>query len=63
MQHLPLQQPIRQPKANVKPRLFSLDSSHEFHLDPLLKVATLVEKEEFDLDGYLFDASCLFVSQ
>ena len=62
MQYLPLRL-IQQPKAKVKPRHDSLDCSHEFRLDHLLEVATLVEKEEFDLDGYLFDASCLFVSQ
>lgn len=63
MQHLPIQQPLERPKMKAKPRLDSLDSSHEFSLDHLREVVTLVENEEFDLDGYLFDASCLFVAQ
>jgi hypothetical protein len=63
MQCLPLFQPVPQVKAQVRPSLNSLDCSHEFSLDHLLEVITLVEKEEFDLEGYVFDDSCLFVSQ
>jgi hypothetical protein len=63
MQYLPPLQPIHEPKANRRPRLDSLDSSQEFSLDHLVEVLTLVEKEECDLDGYVFDDSCLFVSQ
>lgn len=63
MYSLPLLQPTKQPEAQARPRLDSHDCSHEFSLDHLLEVITLVEKEEFDVDGYVFDDSCLFVSQ
>ena len=63
MQYLPLLQAIQQPNEQAKPRLCSHDCSHEFSLEHLVEVITLVEKEEFDLEGYVFDDSCLFVSQ
>jgi hypothetical protein len=61
MQYLPLHS-VRQPMPQEKPHPASLDSSAEFSFDHLLEVVTLVEKEEFDLDGYVFDDS-LVVSQ
>lgn len=63
MQYLAPLQPIQQPLGQARPHLDSHDSSHEFSLNHLLEVITLVEREEFDLDGYVFDDSCLFVSQ
>jgi len=55
--------PVRRPQAESKPRLKSFDSSHEFSPEHWLEVCKLVEREDFDLDGYVFDDSCLFVSQ
>ncbi len=63
MEQLFLVQPVPQPIAAIRPHLDSLDSSPEFSLEHMLELVTLVEEEEFDLDGYVFDDSCLFVSQ
>lgn len=45
--------------AETKPRLESLDSAPEFSLDHLLEVYRLIDIEEFELDGYVFDDSIL----
>ena len=45
-----------------KPRLESLDSGPECSLKHLLQLYRLVEIEDHELDGYVFDDSCLRVS-
>jgi hypothetical protein len=47
---------------NVKPRLESFDSAQEFSLEHLRAVRKLVKSEDLELDGYVFDDSCLRVS-
>jgi hypothetical protein len=63
MQYSPVLEPVSPVQAESKPRLTSHDSGQECSLEHWLEVYRLVEKEEFDLDGYVFDDSCLFVSQ
>ena len=48
---------VHPPQAERKPRLVSFDSGQEFSLENYLAVYKLVEKE--DLEGYVFDESCL----
>jgi len=63
MQYSPILDVVPRAEAESKPRLTSHDSGHECSLDHWLEVYTLVEKEDLDLEGYVFDDSCLFVSQ
>jgi len=63
VQHSSVLEPIHTVQVDSKPRLTSHDSGHECSLEHWLEVCKLVEKEDFDLDGYVFDDSCLFVSQ
>lgn len=63
MQCSPVMEPVSPVQAEGKPRLTSHDSGQECSLEHLLAVYKLVENEDFDLDGYVFDDSCLFVSQ
>ena len=46
----------------IKPRPESFDSGPEFSLDHLRNLYKLVEAEYGDLDGYVFDDSCLRVA-
>ncbi|MGA7342994.1 MAG: hypothetical protein WBE72_05520 [Terracidiphilus sp.] len=62
MQCSPVLEPVSRVQTESKPRLTSHDSGHEFSLDHWLEVYQLVEKEEFELEGYVFDESCLFIS-
>ena len=52
----------RIPQAVLKPRLESYDSAEEFSLDHLREVYKLVQLENHELDGYVFDDSCLRVA-
>lgn len=49
--------------ALQRPPLKSLDSGQECSLDHWLEVAWLVEHEEDELQGYVFDDSCLLLSR
>lgn len=56
--------PIRPPQADGKPRLDSFDSGQEFSFEHLAEVCKLVERAEIEdreLNGYVFDDSCLLV--
>jgi len=56
--------PVRPSQANCKPRLISFDSGHECSLDHWLELSWLVEMEDKDeLEGYIFDETCLLVSK
>lgn len=46
-------------RGDTKPHLESHDSGHECSLAHLLELYRLVEVEEHELDGYVFDDSCL----
>lgn len=63
MQYSPVLDPAHPPQAEGKPRLSSFDSGQEFSLERLLAVYKLVEHENFDLEGYVFDETCLHVHQ
>jgi hypothetical protein len=63
MQNSPVLEPVPTAQAESKPRPMSHDSGQECSLEHLLAVYKLVEKEDFDLEGYVFDDSCLFVSR
>jgi hypothetical protein len=63
MQYAPVAEPVRRLQAESRPSLTSYDSGQECSLEHWLEVYKLVEKAEFDMDGYVFDDSCLFVSQ
>jgi hypothetical protein len=63
VQYLSVLDPVYPPRAERKPRLTSFDSGQEFSLERLLAVYKLVESEDFDLEGCLFDESILRVPQ
>jgi hypothetical protein len=63
MQYSPVMEPVSAIQPEGKPRLTSHDSGQECSLEHLLAVYRLVEKQDVDLDGYVFDDSCLLVSQ
>jgi hypothetical protein len=63
MQYSSVSEPAIRPQAQNRPRLTSLDSSQECSLEHWLELYKLVEKEDFNLDGYVFDDSCLLISQ
>jgi hypothetical protein len=53
-------------QAQCKPHLITFDSSEECSLTHLEEVFRIVEIAEFDdheLKGYLFDDSCLLISE
>jgi hypothetical protein len=54
--------PTLSPQKEGKPQLISFDSSREFSLEHLLEVCKLVEREDRELKGYVFDDECLRVS-
>ena len=49
-------------QAETRPHLDSFDSAHECSLAHLLELYRMVEVEDHELDGYVFDDSCLRVS-
>lgn len=53
--------PMLSPQTESKPVLISFDSSQEFSLAHLLELYTLVEREDSELKGYVFDDECLGV--
>ncbi len=63
VQYSSLLEPVYRPQATSKPRLTSLDSGQECSLEHWLAVCKLVEREDIELDGYVFDETCLHVSQ
>jgi hypothetical protein len=63
VQYLSVLEPVHPPQAEGKPRLTSFDSGQEFSLERLLATYKLVEREDFDLEGYVFDETCLRVPQ
>ena len=60
MQPSPALESVRQLHPEI--HLASLDSGQERGLDHWLEISWLVEKEEDDLKGYLFDDRCLLIS-
>ena len=54
--------PSQQPLENAKPQLTSFDSSLEFSYEHLVNVCKLVEREDHEFDGYVFDDECLGIS-
>jgi hypothetical protein len=63
VQNPPLSDPPHQPQPDCKPCPTSIDLSQKPILIHWLEPYTLVEKKKRrDLDGYLFDDSCLFLS-
>ena len=63
VQYLSVSEPVHPPQATSKPRLTSLDSGQECSLEHWLAVCKLVEREDIELEGYVFDETCLHVSQ
>jgi hypothetical protein len=53
---------IQRPQAESNPHLTTLDSNQQFRLNHWLEPCTLVEKKDSELEGYLFDDFCLFLS-
>jgi hypothetical protein len=49
------------PRLGSKPRPDSYDSGRECSLQHLSELYRLVEAEEHELDGYVFDDTCLRV--
>jgi hypothetical protein len=46
----------------LKPCPGTFDSAHEFSLYRYLEVRRMVEAEDEELSGYVFDDSCLLIS-
>jgi hypothetical protein len=66
VQYSSLLEPVTPPQAERKPRLTSFDSGPEFSLEHLAEVCRLVEfavMDDRELKGYVFDDSCLHVSE
>lgn len=49
-------------KVEIRPHLDSFDSGQECSVDHLRELYRLLETEYQDLDGYVFDDSCLRVA-
>jgi hypothetical protein len=49
-------------QAGTKPRLDSHDSAPEFSLERFVAVYRLLEIEEYEVDRYVYDDSCLHVA-
>jgi hypothetical protein len=54
--------PMLSPEAQSKPHLTSLDCGQECCLAHLLELYRLVQKEDPELKGYVFDDECLGIS-
>lgn len=50
--------PPPQPMTEIRPILVSLDSGREFSIDHWLEIAVLVEQQDEELEGYVFE-DCL----
>jgi len=61
MQHSPVLEPFSHLRSTNRPCLVSHDSGPECSLEHFLAVIKLVEEERADLDGYVFDESCLSI--
>ncbi len=48
--------------ADIKPHLKSFDSGQECSFDHLRELYSLLEVEDQELDGYVFDDTCLRVA-
>jgi hypothetical protein len=46
-----------QPIGELRPFLNSLDSGHEFSVEHLVNVAWLIEHQDDELEGYVFEDS------
>lgn len=49
-------------QAGNRPRLESFDSAQEFSIERLRELRKLVEAEDQELNGFVFDDSCLRVA-
>jgi hypothetical protein len=54
--------PTSSPEIESKPHLMSLDCGQECCLAHLLELYRLVEREDPELKGYVFDDECLGIS-
>jgi hypothetical protein len=62
MQYSLVSDPVVPPQAQSKPHLNSYDSSPEFGPTHWLELIRLVEREDREPKGYLFDDACLHIS-
>jgi hypothetical protein len=63
MQYPLISDRVVSPSAQNKPHPASYDSNQEFSLAHRLELIRLVEKEDRELTGYVFDDACLRVSE
>jgi hypothetical protein len=66
VQYSSVLEPVHLAQAECKPCLTSFDSGQEFSLEHLAEVCKMVEIAAIDhreLKGYVFDDSCLRVSE
>jgi hypothetical protein len=61
MQSSSVLEPVHSPPPEERPRLTSFDSGQEFSLERLIATYKLVERENSDLEGYVFDETLLFI--
>jgi hypothetical protein len=62
MQYSLVSDPVVPHQAQSKPHLASYDSSQEFSLAHWLELIKLVEREDREPQGYVFDDACLHIS-
>jgi hypothetical protein len=55
--------PVVLPQAQSKPHLTSYDSSPEFSLPHWLELIRLVERNDREPEGYVFDDACLHLPE
>lgn len=63
MQKSSVLEPVHPPHAKERPRVSSFDSGQEFSLERLIATYKVVEREDSDLEGYVFDETLLFIPQ
>jgi hypothetical protein len=63
MQYSLVSDPVVLPQAQRKPHLNSYDSGPEFSHTHWLELITLVEREDREPQGYVFDDACLHLSE
>lgn len=62
MQYSLVSDPVVPHQAQNKPHLASYDPGPEFSLAHWLELITLVEREDREPQGYVFDDACLHIS-
>ena len=63
MQYSLVSDPVAPPQTQSKPPFSSYDPSPEFSLSHWVELIRLVENEDREPQGYVFDDACLHISE